>query len=206
MAVTYSPSGSPADVFSTTPSYLFRPVVLKNLSLATTAISTSVISDPNRVTSSNGATVPQVFSTADDLTVSNPQQQRQRLGADHPGPLRRQPADHRALPEPQHHRAAGDYAVWTSGDFLGKIPLAGDRAAPDQRQQPRSGRAADQFVYRTRRAISALKTKTLRQAHRGCRPLTADGRRGPSRWWRWWWPSASFPSACSRSSRLSRWV
>ncbi len=67
MVVTYSPSGNPTDVLSATPSYLFKPVILKNLSLAT--ISTSAITNPDRVTSTSA--VAQVFSTSNNLTVNS---------------------------------------------------------------------------------------------------------------------------------------
>ena len=68
MVVTYSPSGNLDDVLSSTPSYLFKPVILKNLSLST--ISKSTISNPDRVTATT--VVAQVFSTSDNLTVPNP--------------------------------------------------------------------------------------------------------------------------------------
>ncbi len=67
MVVTYSPSGNPDDVLSATPSYLFKPVILKNLSLAT--ISAGTISNPDRVTATTA--VAQVFSASNNLTVSD---------------------------------------------------------------------------------------------------------------------------------------
>ena len=67
VVVTYSPSGNPDDVLSPTPTYLFKPVILKNLNLAT--ISTSTISNPDRVTGTTA--VAQVFSASNNLTVTS---------------------------------------------------------------------------------------------------------------------------------------
>ena len=67
MVVTYSPSGNSYDVLSSTPAYLFKPVILKNLNLTT--IATSTISNPDRVTATTA--VAQVFSTSDNLTVND---------------------------------------------------------------------------------------------------------------------------------------
>ncbi len=66
VAITYSASGDTSDVLSTAPSYLFKPVVLKNLTLAT--ISSSLVSDANRITSG----VAQLLSSANNLTVTDP--------------------------------------------------------------------------------------------------------------------------------------